>query len=226
MQKFCTSLTKTPAKSIIFGAGGFASEVLAEMSHLPHLPRVSAFVVDVPQPQTHFKDLPILPLESQIGQKIICANIAVGDPLIRSDIARKIQSKSIEEVDYLKIISKDITLHPSVSVGKGTILCQGVIPTIDIDIGKHVHININSTIGHGTKIGDFVTISPGVDIAGNVIIEDSVFIGIGATIINGSSSKPLVIGKQSIIAAGSVVTKSVPSRTMVAGVPAIIKKQF
>lgn len=225
MQKLFRSLTKTPLKSFIFGAGGFSSEVLAEMSRLPHLPRVSAFVVDVPQQQTNFKDLPILPLEPLFIQEMVCANIAVGDPFTRSEIVRKFQNKSMK-IDYLTIVSQDIVIHPSIKIGEGSILCRGVIPTVDIEIGKHVHININSTIGHGTKIGDFVTISPGVDIAGNVIIEESVFIGIGSTIINGSSTHPLVLGKESVIAAGSVVTKSVPPRTMVAGIPAVVKKQF
>ena len=48
-----------------------------------------------------------------------------------------------------------------------------------------------------------------------IIIEDSVWIGAGAIILPG-----VRIGEKSIVAAGSVVTKSVPARTLVAGVPA------
>jgi maltose O-acetyltransferase len=48
-----------------------------------------------------------------------------------------------------------------------------------------------------------------------VVIGDNVWIGSGATILPGVS-----IGKNSVVAAGSVVTHDVPSNTLVKGVPA------
>ncbi len=48
-----------------------------------------------------------------------------------------------------------------------------------------------------------------------VVIEDDVWIGAGAIILPG-----VKIGRGSVIAAGSVVTKDVPPYTIVAGVPA------
>jgi acetyltransferase EpsM len=64
-----------------------------------------------------------------------------------------------------------------------------------------------------------VTISPGVTIAGNVNINEGVFIGAGATVIPG-----ITIGKGAYIAAGACVTNDVPPHVMVAGVPARVKK--
>ncbi|MBK7609142.1 MAG: hypothetical protein KA109_15705 [Saprospiraceae bacterium] len=53
-----------------------------------------------------------------------------------------------------------------------------------------------------------------------VIIKRNAWIGANATILPG-----LVIGENSVVAAGAVVTKDVPPNTIVAGVPAkIIKK--
>lgn len=54
-----------------------------------------------------------------------------------------------------------------------------------------------------------------------VIIEDDVWIGCGVRILPG-----VVIGKRSIIAAGSVVTNDVPPGVIVAGVPAKIIKSI
>ncbi len=52
-------------------------------------------------------------------------------------------------------------------------------------------------------------------------IGDNVWIGAGCTILDG-----VEIGTGSVVAAGSVVTKSVESYTIVAGVPAkVIKKR-
>ena len=54
----------------------------------------------------------------------------------------------------------------------------------------------------------------------NIYIEDDVWIGINSTIIAGVS-----VQKGSVVGAGSVVVKTVPQNTLVAGVPAkIIKK--
>lgn len=54
-----------------------------------------------------------------------------------------------------------------------------------------------------------------------VIIEDDVWIGMGAVILKG-----VRIGKGSVVAAGAVVTKDVPPNTVVAGNPAQIVKQL
>jgi acetyltransferase-like isoleucine patch superfamily enzyme len=54
-----------------------------------------------------------------------------------------------------------------------------------------------------------------------VIIEDNVWIGAHVTILKG-----VTIGKNAVIAAGSVVTKNVAPNTVVAGVPAVFKKEI
>ncbi len=54
-----------------------------------------------------------------------------------------------------------------------------------------------------------------------VIIADNVWIGMNATILKG-----VTIGENSVVAAGSVVTKSVAANTVVAGNPAIVVKTF
>ncbi len=57
---------------------------------------------------------------------------------------------------------------------------------------------------------------------GNIIIDDDVWIGYGATIMSG-----VHIGQGAVIAAGAIVTKDVPPYAIVGGVPAhIIKFRF
>ncbi|MBN1398747.1 MAG: acyltransferase [Bacteroidetes bacterium] len=52
-----------------------------------------------------------------------------------------------------------------------------------------------------------------------VIIEDDVWVGTGATILKG-----VTVGRGSIVAAGAVVTKSVPPYAIIGGVPAKVLK--
>ncbi|PYK38052.1 MAG: acyltransferase [Verrucomicrobia bacterium] len=54
-----------------------------------------------------------------------------------------------------------------------------------------------------------------------VRIADNVWVGMNAVILKG-----VTIGENSIVAAGSVVTKSIPPNTVVAGNPAVIVKEF
>jgi acetyltransferase-like isoleucine patch superfamily enzyme len=54
-----------------------------------------------------------------------------------------------------------------------------------------------------------------------VIIADNVWIGMNATILKG-----VTIGENSVVAAGSVVSKSVPPNTVVAGNPAVVVKEL
>lgn len=54
-----------------------------------------------------------------------------------------------------------------------------------------------------------------------VRIRNGAYIGTGAIILPG-----VTVGKEAVVAAGAVVTKDVPDRTMVAGVPAVIKKKL
>jgi acetyltransferase-like isoleucine patch superfamily enzyme len=54
-----------------------------------------------------------------------------------------------------------------------------------------------------------------------VIIKDNVWIGMNAVVLKG-----VTIGENSVVAAGSVVTKDVPANVVVAGNPAAIVKQL
>ena len=55
-----------------------------------------------------------------------------------------------------------------------------------------------------------------------IVIEDGVWCGANVNILNG-----VTIGKDSIVAAGAVVTKSFPSYSIIGGVPAkLLKKRF
>jgi acetyltransferase-like isoleucine patch superfamily enzyme len=54
-----------------------------------------------------------------------------------------------------------------------------------------------------------------------IVIHDDVFVGMDALILKG-----VTIGEGSVVGAGSVVTQDVPSRTVVAGNPAMVVREL
>src|SRR5574340_978437 len=64
-------------------------------------------------------------------------------------------------------------------------------------------------------------IDPNDDGSGTVVLEDNVFIGVNSVVL-----RNVRIGQNSIVGAGSVVTKDVPPNVIVAGNPARIIRQI
>ena len=113
----------------------------------------------------------------------------------------------------------------TVRIGSGTWLSPGVI--------IHSHIDAPVMIGADCDIGpgaEFVTGShsiggpdrrAGAGTAATIVVEPGCWVGARALLLGG-----VTVGAGSIIAAGAVVTRSVPSGVLVAGVPATVRKRL
>ena len=104
-------------------------------------------------------------------------------------------------------IGEDSWVGPhSVIYGNG-----GVTIGSDVMIASHCAIN---TVSHRCERGDIPMRLQGV-YCDPVVIEDDVWIGTGAVILQG-----VRIGRGSIVGAGAVVTRSIPPGSVAIGVPA------
>jgi len=131
-----------------------------------------------------------------------------------------IQQAAALGFQFTTIIHPTARLSNMSSVGEGSILSAGVIIGSNTKVGKHVIINRGSLIGHNTVISDYSTISPGANIAGVVTIGEAAYVSMGAIILD-----RITIGRQAVIGAGAVVTRDVPDRVQVMGIPAKITKK-
>lgn len=117
---------------------------------------------------------------------------------------------------------------PRIVIGDGC--CFGVRNHItafrEIVIGSNVLTGSNVLItdnSHGAFTPSDLDLPPrkrALTTKGGVVIGDNVWIGSNVCIMSG-----VQIGDGAVIAANSVVTKDVPARSMVAGVPARVVKQ-
>jgi len=203
----------------IVGSSGFACEVTEYVESESDFNIKGYFDLSQADYEKYSFDAPFLGSEDSFrfcgGEAII---LAVSDVKVRKSIYEKLYEKGCS---FPPIVHSSSFVSSRAKLGEGSILCPFVTVTANVEIGKNFQANIYSYVAHDCKIGDNVTFAPSVKCNGNVVIEDNVYIGTGAIIFQGRTGKPLVIGEGATIAAGSVVTKSVPGKKVVFGNPAI-----
>jgi len=133
------------------------------------------------------------------------------------------------------------------NIGDNTFVWQYTVILQDAKIGSGCNINCHVFIENNVHIGDNVTIKSGVYVWDGITIENNVMIGPNVTFTNDKLPRSknqnyniefttvkrgasigagatilcgIEIGEFSLIGAGSLVTKNVPSRALVIGSPA------
>jgi sugar O-acyltransferase (sialic acid O-acetyltransferase NeuD family) len=211
---------------IVIGAKGFAKEILEVLYRQNEISTNNlVFFDDVTPNSPDFLYDKYLILKSyvQVSDYFKTTSnkftIGIGNPYLRNKLSKKFQNLGGELISTISN-KAEIGRH-NVIIGKGcNILSQTVISN-DVTIGEGVVVYFNSLITHDVTVGDYVEISPNAVLLGHCQIGDFAHIGSGATILNG-----VKIGQGVVVAAGAVVTKDVPDNCMVAGVPAVIKKNI
>jgi sugar O-acyltransferase (sialic acid O-acetyltransferase NeuD family) len=205
-------------KIAIFGAGGLGREVkmlIDQINAAAPIWDFTGFYDDGKSKGTDVNGYTVLGGADELANADpVNIVFALGSPSVKRDL--------VARVSVNKSLIYPVLIHPNVFIGKnhvnigeGTIITGGNIITVNIDIGKHVILNLSCTVGHDSRIGNFCSFMPGCNISGEVDIAECVYMGTGAKIINQVS-----IGEGVVVGAGAVVTRSLPAGCTAVGVPA------
>ena len=202
----------------IIGCGGFSKQVIELVEELNKREKQFHLIGLVDDNPSNF-DSSVLGyrvlgdtdylLERSLADNI-CAVIAIGDGCVRQKL-----SEALPNLEWVNLIHPKAIISRHTTLGRGNIICAGVIINPDCRLGNHCNINIGTTLGHDVELNDFSTIMPGSRLSGNVTIGRKTTIGTGSVVLQN-----LHVGEGSILGAGSVATKSIPAHCVYIGVPA------
>lgn len=204
----------------IFGTSGFAREVDDIASALG---RHTMFVARDAAERDAWTGPGGVMLESELGASNWADwqfAIGIGENSVRQKVAHRYAG----QLDFINL------LHPSASFGRGqrariearrgVIVCAGVRFTNNIQVGDFSIFNLNVTVGHDVIADDFVNISPGANISGNVHIGTRCWVGTGSAVNQGAPGAKLHIGADTMVGAGSVVVRDCDAGAVYVGIPA------
>lgn len=138
--------------------------------------------------------------------------VGIGSPAVRRRIAATLDAAGFRAAT---LVHPTVTMGFGVRVGQGSVICAGVRLTTNITLGRHVHLNLNATVGHDTTLGDFVSVNPLASISGDCTIGSDVLIGVAGVVLNGLS-----VGEGSTVGGSACAVRDVPPGVVVKGVPA------
>lgn len=160
-------------------------------------------------------------LELRLEAEQLCFKFNQSPPSssTQKEILKKILIDYDESINVLASVYFDYI--QKTKLGKGTFVNHGCyfMDGGTITIGENVFIGPYCGFYTATHPLDYKRRNQGLEKALPIVIGDNCWLGANVSIMPG-----VTIGDGCVIAAGSVVTKDIPSNTLVAGVPAIAKK--
>lgn len=134
---------------------------------------------------------------------------------------------SLPDLSQAAFVATNATVIGNVEIADGASIWYGAVVRGDVEqivIGKTTNIQ-DGAILHGdpgkpTVLENFVTIGHRA-VVHSAYVEQGCLIGIGAVVLDG-----VRVGAGSIIGAGAIVTKDIPPRSLVVGIPAKVVRQI
>jgi sugar O-acyltransferase (sialic acid O-acetyltransferase NeuD family) len=213
---------------ILFGVSNMLSDVYDCINALGR--KVTRIVLNEPEQkrertkdfETRLKELNERPLISHLDDFEFAKDeeyFVVPTTPRKSDLIVFLKKKY--QMQFSNLIHPTAYVSPNAKIGQGVYIGARSVIAPGAVLKDYVFVNRGVTVGHDTIIHDYVRLQPGSNIGGHVVILANAMIGMGANVI-----EELIIGKGAVVAAGAAVIGDVKEKTLVAGVPAVVKKVY
>lgn len=202
---------------VIVGAGAFGREVcwlVEQINDVCPTWNLLGFLDDNLNALCNFPNYPAVlgKIEDYASLESPLACCAIGNPKSRRNVVQRLES---QDARWATLIHPGASVGKNAVLGEGSIVCRGSLVSVDVRLGRHVHLNYFSSVGHDVQAGDFCTLAGHVDLCGGVRLEEGVFLGSHASMLPKTRA-----GAWARIGAGSIVVRDVPAGKTVCGVPA------
>ena len=146
--------------------------------------------------------------------------ITIGDNWIRHIVSDQIL-KLLPNFEFVNAIHPSVIIGNNVKLGVGITAMAGVIFNPKSSIGNFTFFATGAQIEHDCIISDFASVSAGSVTGGYVKLGKFSALTLGVTVLD-----RLEIGENTVVGAGSLILKSLPSDVLVYGNPvSIIRKR-
>jgi sugar O-acyltransferase (sialic acid O-acetyltransferase NeuD family) len=211
----------TPRPLIILGAGGFAREVrwlLGDLHGGARFAFAGYAVSDLARLGPHDSRDEVVGDFDWLAthrDRFSALAFGIGNPAVKHRIAEQLDPV-LPDIEWPSLIHASVRLdHASATLGRGVVICAGVLGTVALVLHEFAMVNLGCTLGHEASLGRCAVLNPTVNISGGVGLGERVLVGTGAQVL-----QYVNIGDDATIGAGAVVTKDVPAGATVVGIPA------
>lgn len=203
------------SKLLLLGAGGHCVSVLDTILQLNNYESIGIIDKNVGK---KILGVPTIGTDNDL-ERLFCSGYkhafitvgSVGNTSIREKLYKRIKEIGFtipNVIDSSSIVSEYTNLGEGIYIGKNAVL------NANVTVGNCVILNSSCIAEHECIIEDFVHLSPGSILCGNVHIKKHTHIGAGSMIKQG-----VCVGTNTMIGMGSVVLKDIGDDTVAYGNP-------
>ena len=204
---------------VLYGAGGVGAEIavlVEDINRIQPTYNLLGFVVDTKylKEGMYVNGYPVLGDDKWLLQhksEVVCC-CAIGTPSVRKKIQEMMESYG---VTFETLIHPTVRIHPTTTIGVGTVIAHYCGVSVQVSIGKGCFMNGYSAVGHDVKVGEYSVIMARCQVSGFSEVGNQVMLG-AASFINSH----IKIGDEATVVPGSIVFTKVKPSTYVMGNPA------
>ncbi|NJD02000.1 MAG: hypothetical protein FIA99_05255 [Ruminiclostridium sp.] len=202
---------------IIYGSGGMAREVvelIEDINRIRPTWSISGYLDDIKGDCSEVVN----------GYKVIGTGEVLKSLEHPANVVLAISNPEVKERIYNNIkgypLRFPVLVHPSARVarsariGEGSIIGIDCIVSVNVDIGRHVFLNMRTVVGHDAVIRDYCSCLVNCIIAGDVTMDERTLLGSGCIIM-----EKIHIGKKARVGMGSIVSCDVQDSHVVMSRP-------